>query len=284
MRGEGAAACPDAVALGARVWVLRPESLPEALRVEVRFEREGAGYVATLQTSGRLRATRVLRASGPGCEGLADATAVSLSMLFDLPPEASPEPAVAASPSTARNLPPARRPAPWYAWRAWLAAGGALAWQLPSKAGGLARVDALAAPTPSLLVGVGGALGPSGSVERGGGEVEVGLGFASARACWLAWGEARGPRAGACALGAVGQLRGRGQGYALDREARRAWYALGGGLLASGPLAGPLGWLAEGSALAPLGRESFSIDEIGQVYRTPALGLLTSASLTVQIR
>jgi hypothetical protein len=282
MRSESAQSCPDSTALETRVRSLRPEAAPEGLQVDVRFDREGPGYVATLQTGGRLQATRVLRAPGPGCEGLADATAVSISLLFDLPP---PEPPPPPPPPLPANTPPAKappepRPA---SWDARLALGGGVSWQLPSRAGGFATAEALVAPVPSLVFGLGGALGPATSVEKGEGKVDVDLRFAFARGCWV-WGSVSGFRAGFCAMPAVGRLRGRGQGYEVDRESNRAWYALGGGVLASGPLVGPLGWLAQGTALAPLGRESFSVDALGQAYRTPPLGLLTSAALTVRIR
>lgn len=277
MRSESALGCPDSTGLRERVRALRPEAPPEGLEIEIRFDREGQGYVATVQTAGRLQTTRVLHAPGPECEGLADATAVSVSLLLDLlpdPPPASPPP-----PSPAPNSPPAPPKAPLGIW---FALGGGFSWQLPSRAGGFATTEALIAPLPPLLFGLGGALSPTAPLEKGEAAVEVDLRFAFARACWV-FGSPGGVRAGGCALPAVGRLRGRGQGYALDREANRPWFALGGGVLAAGPLAGPVGWLAESTAFAPLGRESFSVEGLGRAYRTPPVGVLTSAALTVQI-
>jgi RNA polymerase sigma-70 factor (ECF subfamily) len=226
----GAAACPDAASFGARVRALRPGQAPGARKVDVHFDREGDLYVATVRVAGEPPRTRVLRAPGPGCEGLADAAAVSVALLLDAtpePPAARPPPPAPARPSTPRP----RR------WGAWLGAGGGYARHVPAGDGALLKLEALAAPAPRVVVGLGGAWAPARSIERGEGRVDVGLAFAFARGCWAPVAT-KGVRAAACAVPAVGSLGGRGRGYAVERSANRPWYALGGSLLAR-PARGP---------------------------------------------
>ena len=119
-RSDEALACPSeqelvraALALGRAPEV--PTSMP--LAVSVRFDRSGDTYRAVVTSTGAKTGERELRTEQqPDCAKLAAATAVVVSVLFDLlPPEAAASfelPPPPAQPSRPKARPPAPRPAP----------------------------------------------------------------------------------------------------------------------------------------------------------------------------
>ncbi|RYZ06015.1 MAG: hypothetical protein EOO73_17870 [Myxococcales bacterium] len=89
-RSEVATDCPDEQALSAWLAAIEGSAPPAAgspLKVEVELDRDDAGYVARIRSSGGKSGERELRDSGDDCTPLAYATSVALAILFDSSPE-----------------------------------------------------------------------------------------------------------------------------------------------------------------------------------------------------
>ena len=133
-RAPGAETCPDAVSLSQRIAAIRGRPLTfSRLSYEVYFTRTGETFSATIVSGLSGESRRVLEGRGT-CAALAQATAVTLALLFDsdaesaAKPEVEPAPALAPEPESSHVLPatlrrrcPARgRTGHWRSvWRGW---------------------------------------------------------------------------------------------------------------------------------------------------------------------
>jgi hypothetical protein len=114
------------------------------------------------------------------------------------------------------------------------------------------------------------------------GTVDVSFVLAQVAGCYRVVGDARSLSLLGCADIALGNLHGKGNGYAPDRSASKLWTAGGLSLLAEGPIAGPIGWSAHVGALVPLHRVTFSVDGQGVGFRSSSASFFVLPGLRVR--
>lgn len=282
-REPGAEGCPDTEALAAHVRHVRGQQATSAtVAYHVTFSHRGGVFRASIRV-GSAPGARVLRDRGATCASLEQATALTLALLLDSDaselsleePEEAPPPAVPAAPVTpAAEAPAAEDPVPSRSQvNFMLAAGGA----------GLSGVLSPIAPavTGELGIGVGrfrahvGALWvPEQTLDLAPGTVSENLLSGVARMCLAPW-QGRQLRLDLCSGVYVGLLQVQANGYTRDGEASKAWLAipLELSLLTT---ASPMGVELGASALLPLRRNDFSIDNLGVAYESWPVGLLVS--------
>lgn len=284
-RPADAADCPDAAALASAVSSLvqrvvltaaprsdTPDPPPGQTLIRVRVLRSEAGYSASIQARGVLKGTRALRdESSSSCGGLAEALALTLSLMLDTldrPPSPRPAPGIA-------------QPARVETWRLVLELDGAAVTGLPH---GLrpALVGGVDAARDDVALGLGVLLPASQSASLPPGHVDVSLQILLARACYAA---VRSPVAQlrVCALPSAGILRASSSGYTTEGSAARPWFAFGGELAAHGFLAGPWSWTLRSGMMLALRKESFAIDGLGLAHTSDRIGgfLAVGVRLTI---
>lgn len=274
-RRAGATDCPDERALAASTAEIDRRATP-GVQAEVTFERQEAGYRATLRLHGAKQGERTLTDTGPTCAALGRAVAITLALSLAGEPEAPPP---------APEPPPPAPPPP------------------PSPRAGVlvgvtsgAALDLVGAPSLAFGADVGVALGRRVSIEAGGrhvlartstfqpGSVSVSLDAAVLRLCGVLAGVDGRWQAVACAAGAAGRLRGEGAGYPTSTAATNPWAAAGGGVDARRRLGGGR-WVATlgVEALAPLRQDTFSIENGGVAYRSAAVSWMMRLGVAVRV-
>ena len=302
-RALGAEQCPDAQALQLaieRVGVVPEGPRPDGeLRLHVSIGPTGGGFRAEIRATGRKTGVRTLDVPGD-CDALTDAVAVTLALLLDrelrdsepdpqpLPPEpepADPLPAPVANPpqpSAREPVLPTAAPPPSSRWQGGVTLGGGVTHGLPHGWSGMPDGE-LWVRDDAYSLALGGFWAPTRTVSFAPGTVEVRLLGGRVRGCGLAWGTWEGVHLGGCVEGVVGQLRGRGDGFATNRTQQRPWYALGASVSGGGPIHGTVGWAFGAGVLAPVQRESFSVDRVGRAYEADAVAFFAGPSLVAQI-
>lgn len=292
-RSESAADCPDAGALSERVERIRhaPVSSSKApasdvVQVKVEFSRTAGEYSARLGFRGPKRGERELKDSGATCEALAEAVSVAIALTLDQAEEPSGT-ATAATPAEkprAEGAPSAseRRPDVPHSYSASgeqlgvgvmvesgaaIAFGSALAWSLGGRVQGSYGGFALELGAHALL--------PT-TTAASPGRLRTTWMFGEAALC-RRWG--RDVSIGPCASFALGRVRGTGVGYEAVREAGLSWLALGGGVGAQGPIAGPLVWGVSGTLWVPLRKLTFSVENGGVVWESSPISALVAAGI-----
>lgn len=284
-RAPGADDCPDAAALLARIERIRGAQMHGGQPgYRVSFARDSAGIHAEI-TSAQSAGARVLDDSGPDCAALAQATAVSLALLFDADVRALAD----AAASTPEAAPMESRVAttPRDAQRA-SALGTDDVQPAPREdADHAAALHASAALGAGLLIGVTGPsalalaleLGLEGDVlglrlgahyalphviDVAAGEVRESLIAGSLTGCFAAW-SASPWRLEGCAGALLGALHASAHGFAQDRSGTRLWSALAFDVRL-GHAPDPLGAAVVLSVLIPLRRQDFAIEGAGVAY------------------
>ncbi len=168
VRSRHALHCPDESALAARVRSLRPgrSEVTSDLRIDIVIENEDdRGLRARVSVHGVHQGERELRSEGPGCEGLAEALAVSLALLLDEnAPPPTPAAPVSSATSVASSAPAASSASPASSASSSTAAASLAPAAPPSTGARPARVELPrgspwgAWPHPLLGVDVGGGL------------------------------------------------------------------------------------------------------------------------------
>src|SRR5436190_4163558 len=82
-RAAGAEGCPDADALGARVAAIRGAEPNGPARYTVTFAREGEVYSTQIRSEAGSADVRRIEDRGTDCSALAQATALTLALLYD---------------------------------------------------------------------------------------------------------------------------------------------------------------------------------------------------------
>jgi len=279
-RGSGAEECPDAASLIARVAAIRGRSaFPSGASYDVSFTHTADTYTALIRGGGNAESQRVLDGRGPSCAALAQATAVTLALLFDAEMDAPPE---AAKPEPPPPPPPK------------LDLGEPLSSEAPRRA---ARVDATLALGVSGLIAVlqpfspalSGDLGlrvsgfrmdlgvlwsPPQSLALAPGVVRESLVSGTARAC-LALVRAQREQLDLCSGLDAGVVSARASGFTRNEQETRPWLAV--------PLelsfvqhSESVGWEVSAAALGALEHQDFTIDHLGPAYESPRLSGMLS--------
>lgn len=275
-REEGAETCPDTDTLLAHVERVRGHAATgESSDYHVSFGYRGGVFRASIKSGGS-GAARVLHDRGATCESLEEATAVTLALLLDSDarepepkPQPTPEPPPPRAPEPARYEEP---PSPT-----------AVSLSLSLGAGGLVGVAQPVAPAGLAELGIGidrfrtnlGVLWmPSQAFNFGPGSLDESLIAGVARTCLSAW---RGDsvRFDLCSGIYAGLLRVQAHNYTRNDSTEKSWLAVPLGFAvasASAPVGAELGV----SALLPLRRNDFSIDNVGVAYDSWPVGVLLS--------
>jgi hypothetical protein len=313
-RGIGAEACPDAQRVADHVRAADAEvsAGAEPIVIDVQIRRENGDFGAEITVSGPRRGVRHLRARGPGCEGLERQLTVVLTVLLDRSPsaderdpaarregappsdramtasEARPDGNEGASrasspaspiPALERDQRGTREP-PWMFGYGWLGGGINLQVAADPVAWGSLELG-VERGRWGLLLGAFSTL--DASEELAPGSIDVRWTGAFVRACF-AITETTSVRASLCGAGAAAALRGKARDFARIEPAQyRPWFAAGAGADVRVALGKGVYGAFAATTLAPLVRETFSIDDGGQVFRTRALGLWMQLSVGARI-
>jgi hypothetical protein len=279
-REDGAESCPDTDALSQHVERVRGrEATGEPSAYRVSFTRRGGVFRAEIRV-GAGSGVRVLRDRGATCASLEQATALTLALLLDsdsheLPTEKTePDEPPPAPPPTkpleqAPPEPDRRRPATTMS----LAFGG----------GGLFGVVQPVGPTALGELGIGvnrfhtsvGVLWmPEQTLDFGPGRLDETLLSAVARTC-VAAARSQELRFDLCSGIYAGLLKVRADGYTRNDSANKPWLAVPLELALS-TTSQPVGVEVSVSALLPLRRNDFAIDNLGVAYVSWPVGMLLS--------
>lgn len=281
-REEGAETCPDTDALRAHVERLRGhQTTSEPSAYHVRFSRRGGVFRAEIRV-GASSGARVLRDRRATCASLEQATALTLALLFDsdlsaLPSEkieSEPEPEAPRAPEPAKPMErPTPEPVQPNAAHLALSLGG----------GALFGVVQPVAPTALGEIGIGvnrfrtgiGALWmPQQTRDFGPGQLRQTLLSGVARTCLTA-ARSSAVRFDLCSGIYAGLLKVRAYNYTRNDSADKAWLAVPVGVSLS-TTSTPVGVEVGASALFPLRRNDFSIDNLGVAFESWHVGMLLS--------
>jgi hypothetical protein len=280
-RAEGAESCPDAEALREHVDRLRGhQATREPSAYRVRFSYHGGVFRADIRV-GESPGARVLRDRRSTCASLEQATALTLALLLDsdaseLPPEKN-EPEPERPPAV--EQPPARDQGPAQPDRR----KNATHFALSLGGGALFGVVQPVAPTVLGELGIGvnrfrtgiGVLWlPTQTREFGPGQLRQKLFSGVARTCLTAV-QANQTRFDLCSGIYAGLLTVEASDYTRNGSADKAWLAVPLGF-ALATTSSPVGVEVAASALIPLRRNDFSIDNLGVAYASWPVGMLLS--------
>jgi hypothetical protein len=296
-RQPEAEACPDAPTLRARIRRIQGrEVTAQTTRYHVSFSRRGETFFATIARRNG-SSQRVLKSTQANCDALAQATAVTLALLFDsdadsaarseavdkqdaLNPKSTSNAGDAreenkATPRTTNNGDVVERARTrTHSGQPALVNGlGAL---------GVSGVSGVLQPiAPAFVLDLGveakrfritlGALWLlSRTNEYGPGSVRETLISGTSRLCYATF-QARPWRVDVCSGAYFGMLHGEAAGYTRNEERRTLWLALPFEL-ALARFSSPLGWELSGGAIVPLRRHDFQVDGLGVAYESSAIG------------
>jgi hypothetical protein len=257
-RAPGAQDCPDATALAREVAHMngRPSLDASARRtastwLHVEINRGTDGYSAVIRAQGRRTGERRLSDTGPSCENLADALALTLAMVLDnYAGQVSIEPEPTRTP-TWRKQPAAAPPQRLSVSALELDVATAV------HVGVLAHVGPLISARGRLWLGktavfeAGGVYFFEQTVEHAesAGRLELNLASGFLGSCANLSQPEDGVGLALCAEGYLGRLKGTGTGFTRDEPAQNhLWLAAGLALDLAGRIAGPLEWSARAAA------------------------------------
>ena len=280
-RAPGAEDCADATNLGERIAGIRGRvDTPKNSHYEVHFSRAADTFSASIRSGPNGEGQRVLSGRDPTCASLAQATAVTLALLFDSDEDSAPiaesaPPAPAATPRpaiAARAEPPLQAAArPRERRRGTLSLG----------AGGLAFVLRPLAPAfvaeaglsfGRFRAGLGGLWVPTQSLTLAPGHVDESLLAGTARAC-LSLVRSRRLEFDVCSGLFVGAVHAQAVGFTTNEPATRSWLALPLELCLA-DLSGNVGWELSATALGQLEHHDFQVDGLGTPYQAPRVGAM----------
>lgn len=297
-RAPGAADCPDAVTLAARVEKLTGRATLVAateasggFTFEVQILKSDDGYTAIVLAAGK---SRQISDPGPTCASLEGALALTLAILADAdePPPAAPlepprEPPLAPPVRFPVFVPPPYvAPPPRYGPRLLISPIVALSEGLSgSLVPALTLVNDLRLIGPlSVLAGF--TWMPSRDFTIPGqsvGRVEVQLMYGQIAGCLSTWRFLGAARLGGCLQVNVGGLRGKGVGFAENREVVRPWTSFGPTVLLDVPVVGPLYWSSRASVFAVVPREAFAVDQVGTAFDPSIVGVVVGTGVGIKM-
>jgi hypothetical protein len=280
-RDEGAESCPDTEALRRHVDRLRGrQATSEPFAYRVRFSQRNGVFRADIEV-GAGGAARVLRDRRATCASLEQATALTLALLLDsdaseLPPEkvepTPVEPRAAELPSAHDHPAPAPARGNSAAHLALSLGGGALFGVVQPVA--LTVQADLGIGVNRFRTGIGVLWMPTQTRDFGPGRLRETLLSGVARTCLTATRSAQ-LRFDLCSGIYAGLLHVQARGYTRDGSADKAWLAVPIGATLT-TTSSPVGVELGASALLPLRRNDFSIDNLGVAYESWRVGTLLS--------
>jgi hypothetical protein len=268
-RAEGAEDCPDSAALLAKVQSIRGSSAAGWRPYTVRFSRTASLYAAAIQVAGAAGQERKLTSTEADCGALAQATAVTLALLFDAaaPPPAAPPSAIAA-PAPTRSPPAEPTPASSRPWQLSLSLGAALLLGVVRPVAPLLDAEA-GLTTPRWRFGLGALWVPRQTLDLPPGSVTETLWSAAARSCYapLLFGAVR---LEICAGVWAGAVHAAAHDFTSNEAHTRPFVALPAALSAAW-LGDYVGVELNAGLLVPLTRNEFTIDGLHEAYQPAPL-------------
>ncbi len=276
-RALGAEECPDSAGLSERIVAIRGRAdTPNNGNYEVSFTHTADTFSATIRSGPNGESQRVLEGRGQTCAALAQATAVTLALLFDSAAEETPAPEPTPPPPP-KLEPPVVEPivvdAPRTRHRvdntfSVGAAGLALVLRplAPALSGELGlRVD-------GFRVGLGVLWSPTQSLSLEPGRVNESLLSGTARTC-LALTRGQHLQLDVCSGLFAGAVTARSEGFTRNARRVRSWLAVPLELSLA-DLSGSFGWELSATALGALVHQDFEVEGLGVAYRAPRVGAM----------
>jgi hypothetical protein len=273
-RGAGAEPCADADSLRARIEEIRGRRMGDVAHgYRVAFAHKEGVFSAVI--TGPSGANRQLESRGATCTVLANATAITLTLLLDSEvAEKTPlePPAVAPTEIEIAPLPPVRRSRNYST----VSIGTVgLAGILRPFSSGLAADVGIGGP--DWRASVGALWDPPRASVFGPGTIEEQSWSGAARACF-APARTGALRFDVCSGIIAGVIMGEARGFTVNEKHARPWVAVPFELALVG-FTLPIGWELGVSALVPVRRDDFSIDGLGVTYHSPSIGGMLSLRL-----
>jgi hypothetical protein len=273
-----AAGCPTEDDLAAELrerTTATPELAPIQLTVHIDAV-EGA-YVAQIRVAGRKHGERTLRTEGPSCQGLHDALLVSLSLLLDEDPSAvssappaRPRPTGVLPRTLAEPPPKALRPRDPSAASLWLELGAAGTHGLPE--GLSASFEAgVSFRSRRWEVGAFGFWAVPREVTFEPGTLKIRLWGVGLSGCVVPVVLSRGFRLSSCGVAAAAELGVQPRGFTRAWSRKRPLFLAGLALEPRYAIGSRASVGVSVSLMAPLMREQFSVQGLGQGYATDRL-------------
>ncbi|HEY3667866.1 MAG TPA: hypothetical protein VGL19_17810 [Polyangiaceae bacterium] len=280
-RGAGADDCPDVDNLAARVANIRGRagSASNASYV-VTFSHTAETYTAVIRSAPNGESQRILEGHGASCAALAQATAVTLALLFDSEPESTPppkpEPPPAPPPKTVDLL---TEPVPVEPAQRDVRIDSTISLGAGALIGVLRPVSPvftgeLGLRVARFRVGLGALWNPTQALSLAPGTVHASLLGGTARSCF-ALSENEGLSLGLCTGLFVGVMTGEAEGFTANEQRARSWLSVPVELSLA-QLSGPAGWELSGAALGSLVHHDFEVDNVGVAYHSPRVGFMLS--------
>ncbi|HEX2876816.1 MAG TPA: hypothetical protein VHP33_36440 [Polyangiaceae bacterium] len=279
-REEGAESCPDTETLRAHVEQLRGhQTTSEPSAYHVRFSRRGGVFRAEIRV-GAGTGARVLRDRRATCASLEQATALTLALLFDSDLSALPSDKTETETEQPRavELPkPPDRPTPEpvrpNAVHLALSLGGAALFGVVQPVAPTALGE-IGIGVNRFRTGIGVLWMPQQARDFGPGQLRQTLLSGVARTCLTA-ARSSAVRFDLCSGIYAGLLKVRAYAYTRNDSADKAWLAVPAGVSLTTTSA-PIGVEVGASALFPLRRNDFSIDNLGVAFESWHVGMLLS--------
>lgn len=282
-REEGAESCPDTEALRAHVERLRGhQTTSEPSAYHVRFSRRGGVFRAEIRV-GTSAGARVLRDRRATCASLEQATALTLALLFDsdlsvLPSEKTErepeptEPRAVEEPAKPLDRPTPEPVQPNASHLALSLGGGALFGVVQPVAP--TALGEIGIGVKRFRTGIGVLWMPQQTRDFGPGQLRQTLLSGVARTCLTA-ARLSAVRFDLCSGIYAGLLKVRAYNYTRNDSADKTWLAVPVGVALS-TTSTPVGVEVGASALFPLRRNDFSIDNLGVAFESWHVGMLLS--------
>ena len=282
-RGPGAEDCPDAATLEARIASIRGRAgASSSASYAVAFTHTPDTYTAIIRSGPNGESQRVLEGHGPGCAALAQASAVTLALLFDSEPESTPPP-VKPEPPKPPPPPPPKIADPFTEPIEPVHSGVHVDSTL--EVGAAALVGVLRPISPAFTgelglhvarvrVGLGVLWNPTQTLLLDPGAVHESLLSGTARTCFALL-RADTLRFDLCSGLFAGVVTAQAEGFTVNQLRRRSWLAVPVELSLA-ELSGPVGWELSASALGTLAHHDFEVDGLGVAYRSPRIGAMLS--------
>jgi hypothetical protein len=271
-RTPGAESCPDSAELGARVEAIRGQPSTAMPGYSVRFARDGRVYSAQLRAE--TSSLRSLESKADDCQALAQATAVTLALLYDaMPSPPAPEPAAPVAPPPLA-APALERPARPNQLGLGLGVGAGIAAGVLSPWSPAFQAE-IGLRSERLRFGLGATWLPEQHLDLSPGTSQLALIAADARACYAlvrgSWLRLEG-----CSGVLIGSLSAAASGYTEAAPRSHHSYAALPLELTLGQGIAYASWEISARLLIPYRRNQFEIEGLGSVYDAPVVSALLS--------